>query len=224
MAFTSFNPTELKRPTAVQLEVSGPAFKVFEDCGMMGWTNNALLDICLPRFVEKRVIQDWGEISRAPTLVPESFARTAGRLLTKFINADLGQLATEGVVELKPVAFEHEDGNAKGGRVILVADALKLAVAVDRRYFSYFATVHRGCVFVAHQQDLSGPLAVSQRHVVVGLISPLEQDGKKLYREVMRSFPKKRAVPTLSKERIALHMAMCNSAAARGSNAPVNPA
>lgn len=153
---------------------------------MMGWTNNALLDLFLPRFVEKRILQDWGDISRAPTLVPESFARTAGRLLTKFINADLGQLATEGVVELKPVAFEHEDGNAAGGRVILVADALKLAVAVDRRYFSYFATVHKGCVVVAHQSDLSGPLAVSQRNVVVGLVTPLKQDGKKLYREVTR--------------------------------------
>lgn len=186
MVFSTFDQTQLKRPTAVQLEVSRPAFKVFEDCGMMGWTNNELLALWLPRFVEKRVLQDWGAISRAPTLAPESFARTAGRLLKKFINADLGQLATEGVIELRPVAFQHEEANAKGGRVILVADALKLAVAVDRRYFSYFAMVDKGCVFVAHQQDLSGPLAVSQRNVVVGLISPIEQDGKKLYRELTR--------------------------------------
>lgn len=186
MAITAFNPAELKRPTAVQLEVSGPAFKVFEDCGMMGWTNNELLALWLPRFVEKRVLQDWGAISRAPILAPESFARTAGRLLKKFINAELGQLATEGVIELRPVAFQQEEANAKGGRVILVADALKLAVAVDRRYFSYFATVDKGCVFVAHQHDISGPLAVSQRSVVVGLISPIEQDGKKLYRELTR--------------------------------------
>lgn len=186
MIFTTYDASAVKRPTALRLGAGSPTFKVFETAGVLGWTNNDMMDFRIPKFMMDRVLADYGEMARAPKLNTISVER----LLRQYAAAD-GSHQVLHSFELRPQSFVHDpDAPNPQARdsVALVDDARQLATRVDLRYFGYFLRTHKqarffGMTTQVTNGSLAGAIAVVLSGRVVGLVSPLMTEGYELYRQ-----------------------------------------
>ncbi|MFY2658367.1 hypothetical protein ACOTC5_30675 [Achromobacter xylosoxidans] len=186
MIFTTYDPGAVKRPTALRLGAGSPTFKVFDSEGVMGWTNNDMMDIGIPKFMKDRVLAKYGEMARAPKLNTISVER----LLRQYTAADGSHQALHSF-ELRPQAFEHDaiaPNPLARDRVVMVNEEQQLATRVDLRYFGYFLRTYKqarffGMTTQVTNGSVAGAIAVVLSGRVVGLVSPVMTDGYALYRQ-----------------------------------------
>lgn len=190
MIFTTYDAGAVKRPTALRLGAGSPTFKVFDSAGVMGWTNNDMMDFEIPKFMLDRVLLVYGEMSRAPKINSISVDRLRGQY------ADAaGMHQSLHSFEMLPQAFEH-DATAPNplarDRVVMVNEKQQLATLVDLRYFGYFLRTYKQARFFGMSTQVTngsvaGAIAVVLSGRVVGLVSPVMTDGYALYRQCAAS-------------------------------------
>lgn len=191
MIFTTYDAGAVKRPTALRLGAGSPTFKVFETAGVLGWTNNDMLDFGVPKFMMDRVLAEYGEMARAPKLHTISVER----LLRQYAAADGSHQALNSF-EMLPQAFVHDAAAPNPlarDRVVMVNEEQHLATLVDLRYFGYFLRTYKQARFFGMSTkvtngSVAGAIAVVLSGRVVGLVSPAMTDGYALYRQCAAAF------------------------------------
>ncbi len=183
--YTSFDASQVKLPTAVQLGSNKPnTFTVFEGNGS-AWSNGAILDTSRPSFIQKALDEFIGG-GKEPN---GRSAKTLRKLPATAIDKVMGN-AKGANIKVEPIAFNDgydlEKTGKKNGWVdetkripnksIVLADENKtLAVLVDARYFGYFFKTHKGCEFFVKGEE--GAILVKKSGETIGLIMPRRSHG-----------------------------------------------
>jgi hypothetical protein len=180
-AYTPFNRSSIKMPTAVQLSLNklgNPL--IFNYKGVDGWSNGHILALHKPKIVTDAIEKYHVDETNLRKIPEDSVTRVIPR------DANL---------KLEPIALYNKDDTRiedgknvkfKASAVILANEQAGVSTAVDSRYFGYFdKQFMRPDYFI--QSNGTGAVLVKKGGEIVGVIMPMRLSEPNLLKRAARA-------------------------------------
>lgn len=199
-AYTKFDPSTIKMPTAPQLGINMMRGLVLIT-DRPGWSNDHIMDVTQRPKVVTDAIKKYF-VDETSDSIRRVAADQADRILAmaKAATVKVEPIAqydntTENVSALAAQSGDRKNFSKKTttNSVILANEQAGVAVSLDRRYFGYFFKTYKGAEFFA--SDAESAVLVKHRGQVVGVVMPIRVGRENVLTRAMKAANAVEALP-----------------------------